>query len=687
MANPIAVPGTVVPSGSLTTPGGAQGVAGAGITFKGTVATFSSLPGTGNNYGDLWITNDTGHGWIWSTGAVPSFVQKAYIQAGTAASTTITYANAQMSADTNVIAITYGRSGANPITVTVSSVTDTAGNTYTASPLGLVQEVGGGSDGVGTIIYYCSSINAWTAGNAVTVTLSGTANFLAVEILEYTGLAGLDVSVSAKVNSPGASTAINSGSATTTAVNDLIFGFCCGWDGGLAGGSGFTVRNAVYLILVEDKAAPSIGAYNVTGTAGGTNGWAAQLLAFKAAASSWTDSGLWRGPPGPTAVSTDAGNIATLGSDSLILVPQSTIWSARLRSYQALGNNTFEVDQRNVGNAVTYPAGTSGSMVCDRWGFSKSAATATFSSRQFSPTAIVVPGTNFRISNGQLIVTLTATQATLAAGEYIQLAQSVEGPQLRELIGDVHSLSLLVYCTNAPLTFSVRLSAPGAPIYTLTKLCTITTASQWTMFNLPNLPVFTPSATWTLTPGNIGYSLGIGLGAGTTYTSPANDTWQSGNYVTGPGTTNFASLPVNTQFICGFVQHEPGALCSNPPMDCKFTDNYDSCLRYYQKTYDYATAVGAASISAGIIGVYNSSTTQMMNMGTRFKKPMAKIPTVTVYNHVSGVINSVQDWAAVTHAVSSVSGSSTESPFYQLTTSGVTAGQGCWTHYTADTGW
>lgn len=31
-----------------------------------------------------------------------------------------------------------------------------------------------------------------------------------------------------------------------------------------------------------------------------------------------------QGPPGPTAVSTDAGNSATLGTDSLIYVPAST---------------------------------------------------------------------------------------------------------------------------------------------------------------------------------------------------------------------------------------------------------------------------------------------------------------------------------------------------------------------------
>src|SRR4029077_8607673 len=63
------------------------------------------------------------------------------------------------------------------------------------------------------------------------------------------------------------------------------------------------------------------------------------------------------GPAGPTAVSTDSGNLATLGSDSLLYLPpsavQPTIWSVRLRSFNAVGNPNFEVDQRNAGSVLT----------------------------------------------------------------------------------------------------------------------------------------------------------------------------------------------------------------------------------------------------------------------------------------------------------------------------------------------
>lgn len=67
-----ATPGTNVPSGSLVSPGGAQGPGGvqgpqgAGLIFKGTVPTSSSLPTSGNTINDTWYAQDTGHSWVWN---------------------------------------------------------------------------------------------------------------------------------------------------------------------------------------------------------------------------------------------------------------------------------------------------------------------------------------------------------------------------------------------------------------------------------------------------------------------------------------------------------------------------------------------------------------------------------------------------------------------------------------------
>jgi hypothetical protein len=51
-------------------PVGPPGPAGAGLLIKGTVSTSANLPTTGNVYSDLWIAQDTGHGWVWESPGV-----------------------------------------------------------------------------------------------------------------------------------------------------------------------------------------------------------------------------------------------------------------------------------------------------------------------------------------------------------------------------------------------------------------------------------------------------------------------------------------------------------------------------------------------------------------------------------------------------------------------------------------
>ena len=55
--------------GGATGPAGPQGPAGndgTSINILGTVPTSTSLPTSGNTVGDLYITDDTGDGWVWA---------------------------------------------------------------------------------------------------------------------------------------------------------------------------------------------------------------------------------------------------------------------------------------------------------------------------------------------------------------------------------------------------------------------------------------------------------------------------------------------------------------------------------------------------------------------------------------------------------------------------------------------
>jgi hypothetical protein len=383
------------------------------------------------------------------------------------------------------------------------------------------------------------------------------------------------------------------------------------------------------------------------------------------------------------AVSADAGNLAQLGSDNLVLVPQSSIWSVRLRSFNAIGNSSFEVDQRNVGNSYT-PTAAVPAMI-DRWSRTPITTAVLMCSGQQVSGNVAVPGTNFFISSKSLLITLTTAAASLSATDAWGIAQSIEGPRLRELLGDVHSVSLLVK-TNVTggLKFGLSLRDNGGA-YSLVKLCTIPAPNVWTLITLPNLPIWTASGTFPVTPGAYGYSLVMTLAAGSNYMTSANDAWVAGNFLGAIGQDNFGAKPLNSTFQVAFVQHEPGAICTTL-IDKPFAQNYDECLRYYQKSYNYAVATGAAT-GAGFV-IMLTSINANPYYPVRFHKPLATNPTMAGWSPFNGQANTVYD----TGRASNIAINSFQSPGMTGFGGVALASQNPAVtnyelHYTADTGW
>lgn len=367
-------------------------------------------------------------------------------------------------------------------------------------------------------------------------------------------------------------------------------------------------------------------------------------------------------------------------SSQIDVTPQ--IYSARLRSFNAVGNPNFEVDQRWILGGVANPP--SGTFIQDRWVSSKAGTMAV----NWNPTTgyVLVPGTNFNITRTFLRCTLTTQQVTLAAGDYLTFYQAVEGPQWRELAADVTSISLLVRSSVAGLKFGLSFRDGGSTV-SLTKLCTISSANTWTLITLNNLPV--PSGgTFSYGPNQVGYTLMIGLAGGTTYTATVNDTWQNGTFFCAAGQSNFCASPVNSTLDIAFVQHEPGAVCTTL-LDKPFSQNYDEVLRYYQKSWNLGTSVGTGGSVAGFVsGLVPFGTLAYVVGIPGFQKPMVKPPTVAAYNSSTGVVNSIYNTShATNHAVSSIAAGEKTISYVVLTAGVPEAGDWLNFHYTADTGW
>ena len=371
---------------------------------------------------------------------------------------------------------------------------------------------------------------------------------------------------------------------------------------------------------------------------------------------------------------------STLSSAISGAIGDTEIWNVRLRSFNAVGNPNFELDQRNVGNSIT---ATNGLFCQDRWNIFQPGGAGRCSSQRM-PGNIPVPGTNFLITQSFLRFTVATAQATLAASDGYLLQQAVEGPILRELLGDVNSISILCRSSVANLKFGLNLQSASGTIVTIGKLCSLGAANTWTLLTFPALPVWSASGTWSVNPGSPGYYLYIVLAAGSGNLVPSNDTWVTTPNWGAVGQSNFLATSGST-FDVAFVQHEPGAVCSIL-MDKPFSVNYDECLRYYCKSYDYATAVGATSAN-GYRGIINpvTSAANYIYPGATFLKTMAKAPTAVIYNHATGAANSLQQSTGTNYTIAATGTGQTNITYIQGT-SFAANGQFVF-HFTADSGW
>ena len=186
-------------------------------------------------------------------------------------SVSVVYGRAQTAGDLNVVVV-----GWNDAVSSVSSVTDTKGNIYSLA-VGPTR-----GTGLSQSIYYAKNIVAAAAGaNTVVVKFSQTPAIPDIRILEYSGLSTtgpLDVTAGASGDSSSAS----SGSATTTAANELIFGANTVATAAAGPGSTFTSRIITHSgDLAEDSIVSTTGSYSATAPLTSSGNWVMQMATFE----------------------------------------------------------------------------------------------------------------------------------------------------------------------------------------------------------------------------------------------------------------------------------------------------------------------------------------------------------------------------------------------------------------------
>lgn len=387
------------------------------------------------------------------------------------------------------------------------------------------------------------------------------------------------------------------------------------------------------------------------------------------------DGGLW------PVISGDPTNVLTADG------AEKDITIVDLMGYNSITNPNFEIDQRTAGQPITF-GGTK--LLLDRWNSGIVGATMLGTAQVISAGGGITQGiTGFTSANGVtgnsfLRVQISTLQSTLAAGDFMQLFQNVEGPRFRELVGNPHSIKVLVRSTVTGLKFGVSLRDPTAA-HSCVQLATIPVPNVWTSINMPNYPAWTTAGSFLMTPGVAGYILGITLAAGTTFTNPSNNAWNNGNFLGAVGQSNFFANPVGSQFDIAFVQHQQGSNCSRF-IDIPYLDNLLECQRYYTTSYPQGMAPGTVN-SVGPVSFYIPATAHAI-IPVRFPRRMARTPTSVVgYSTITGAtgtVRNVSGAADVTIASAALAGDTGFNGF-NLSAPFASLAQ-CAFHWTADTG-
>jgi RHS repeat-associated protein len=292
----------------------------------------------------------------------------------------------------------------------VSSVTDTQGNTYT-----LIDSSPWSSHNYVERLYYAKNIQG--GADTITVALSGS-EYMELHAYDYSGLdpsSPLDVSATPQTGT--SVTTGTSGTLTTTNANDLLFAFFhSDNDVTNTAGAGFIGRTPPgdSCPLGEDRDVTSTGSYSATMSFSGTADYVAFFVAFKAisiggggSGPSITNLSPTSGPVG-TSVTISGSNFGSAPGSSTVTFSGTT---AAPTSWSATSIVAPVPDGASTGNVVVTVDGV------DSNGLNftvTSAPTISSLSPNSGPvgTTVTITGTSFGSTQGSSMVTFDGTLAS-----------------------------------------------------------------------------------------------------------------------------------------------------------------------------------------------------------------------------------------------------------------------------------
>jgi hypothetical protein len=301
----------------------------------------------------------------------------------------------------------------------------------------------------------------------------------------------------------------------------------------------------------------------------------------------------------------------------------------------AIINGAMEVWQRGT----SFAAITNTSFGADRWQYQNGGTTAVHTySRSTDVPTVSEAGV---LAPYSVLVDCTTADGTIAAGDYCAIRQNIEGYVWRKFAQRACTLSFWVRATKTGIyTVSFRNNEIGVPDRSLVLEYTVNASNVWEKKTL-SVPASPSAGTWDYTNGP-----GLGLwwnlcGGSTYYTTPG--TWNVGNFLSTSNQVNALDSTSN-DFKLTLVQFEVGNEATEFE-DIPFEVELARCMRYYEKSYDYATDPGTGTAAGCLITNTTSGTT--LRMGYRFQaRKRTSSGTMTIYSTATGASGNMRNNSA-----------------------------------------
>ena len=310
-----------------------------------------------------------------------------------------------------------------------------------------------------------------------------------------------------------------------------------------------------------------------------------------------------------------------------------------------LYNGAMQVAQR--GTSFTSIGGTAGVYSLDRmrYGFTMNSGRFTITQSTDTPNGFA----------NSLKIDVTTAESSLNAASGCAIGQFIEGQDVQQFKKGTSDAE------QYTLSFHVKSNVTGTYIVELfdfdntrqvSKSYTIDSANTWEKKTL-TFPADTSGAFGNDNDKSLAvqwfFASGTDRTSGTLNTSWASST--DANRIVGQ--TNLFSSTDNELYITG-MQLEVGSTAT-PFEHRTFGEELLLCQRYFQKSYNHATAVGNSGTTDGY-NVFQIDDGSIQRNGVRFGTTMRTAPTIVIYNTSTGATASARTNAAGNHTASTFAG-------------------------------